>query len=97
MSIATPFLAAATDAGAGVVATIRTAAIAAVALALGRFASAARFHESLWLLYPVLAAGGLKLLVEDFPRSKPATLFLALAMYGGALIVAPRLSGRRTL
>ena len=35
--------------------------------------------------------GGVKLLVEDLPRSRPATLFIALALYGGALIVAPRL------
>jgi hypothetical protein len=44
----------------------------------------------------VLAAGGLKLLVEDLPRSRPATLFIALALYGGALIVAPRLASRST-
>ena len=76
----------------GVVATIRTAALAAAALALGRFGRDARFRESLWLLYPVLAAGGLKLLLEDFPQSRPTTLFLALALYGGALIAAPRLA-----
>jgi chromate transport protein ChrA len=83
------------DADSGMVATIRTAALALAAVALGRFGRDARFRESLWLLYPVLAAGGLKLLFEDFPQSKPATLFLALALYGGALIVAPRLSRRR--
>ena len=93
----TPLLAGTPGSGAdaGIVATIRTAAIAVAAVALGRIGRVARFRESLWLLYPVLAAGGLKLLVEDFPRSKPATLFLALALYGGALIVAPRLSRRR--
>ena len=47
--------------------------------------------ESGWPLYPVLAAGGPKLLVEDLPRSRPGTVFIALALCGGALIVAPRL------
>jgi hypothetical protein len=31
---------------------------------------------------------------EDFKHSRPATLFIAMALYGAALIVAPRL--RRT-
>ncbi len=97
VAVATPLLAGTPgrDADSGTVATIRTAALAIAAVALGRFGRDARFRESLWLLYPVLAAGGLKLLLEDFPQSKPATLFLALALYGGALIVAPRLSRRR--
>jgi len=76
---------------AGVVATVRTSVLAAAALALAWVGRAERFRESAWLLYPVLAAGGLKLLAEDLPRSRPATLFIALALYGGALIVAPRL------
>ena len=65
-------------------------ALAAVALArLGRHD---RFVELRWLLYPLLIGGGLKLLVEDLPHSRPATLFIALALYGGALILAPRLA-----
>ena len=78
-------------ADAGVIATVRTSILAAAALALAWAGRSERFRESAWLLYPVLAAGGLKLLVEDLPRSRPATLFIALALYGGALIVAPRL------
>ena len=78
-------------ADAGVIATVRTSVLAAAALALAWAGRSERFRESEWLLYPVLAAGGLKLLVEDLPRSRPATLFIALALYGGALIVAPRL------
>ncbi|HMB78818.1 MAG TPA: hypothetical protein VKI43_02075 [Vicinamibacterales bacterium] len=78
----------------GVLATVRTSVLAAAALALAWAGRSERFRESSWLLYPLLALGGLKLLVEDLPRSRPATLFIALALYGGALIVAPRL-GRR--
>jgi hypothetical protein len=42
----------------------------------------------------VLVAGGLKLVIEDFRLSRPATLFIALALYGVALIAAPRLARR---
>jgi len=82
-------------ADAGAIATVRTGVLAAAAFALawgGRFE---RFREASWLLYPVLAAGALKLLIEDLPRSRPATLFIALALYGGVLILAPRLARRR--
>jgi hypothetical protein len=80
---------------AGVLATVRSSVLAAAALALAWGGQTGRFRESGWLLYPVLAAGGLKLLVEDLPRSRPATLFIALALYGGALILAPRLGRAR--
>ena len=79
-------------ADAGVIATVRTSVLAAAALALAWAGRSERFREASWLLYPMLAAGGLKLLVEDLRRSRPATLFIALALYGGALIVAPRLA-----
>jgi hypothetical protein len=78
----------------GAVATVRTTVLAGAAIALAWIGRRAQFRESLWLLYPLLAAGALKLLLEDFPVSKPQTLFVALAVYGGALIAAPRLSRR---
>ena len=78
----------------GVLATVRTSVLAAATLAVAWAGRTERFRESGWLLYPLLAAGGVKLLVEDLPRSRPATLFIALALYGSALILAPRLSGR---
>jgi hypothetical protein len=43
----------------------------------------------------VLVAAGIKLLVEDLPDGRPSTLFLSLAVYGGVLILAPRLRARR--
>ena len=52
----------------------------------------ARAFELGWLLYPVLIAGGLKLLAEDLRGSRASMLFVALAFYGAALIVAPRLA-----
>jgi hypothetical protein len=79
---------------AGVLATVRTCVLAGASVALARAGRTGRFRESGWLVYPLLAAGGVKLLIEDLPRSRPATLFIALALYGGALILAPRLGGR---
>jgi hypothetical protein len=83
-------------ANAGGVATVRTIVLAAAALAIARIAQLPKFREIVWLLYMILAAGAIKLLVEDLPQSKPSTLFVALAFYGAALIAASRLGHRRT-
>ncbi|MDO8793002.1 MAG: hypothetical protein Q7J25_00095 [Vicinamibacterales bacterium] len=99
VGLATPPLSGTPGAGAdaGIVATIRTTVLAVAALALAWIGRHDRFRESAWLLYPVLMWGGLKLVLEDLPQSKPATLFVALALYGGALIFAPRISHHRTV
>jgi hypothetical protein len=81
-------------ADAGILATLRTGVLAVAALVLARLGRAAKLQELGWLMYPVLVAGGLKLVVEDFRLSRPATLFIALALYGAALIAAPRLARR---
>jgi hypothetical protein len=76
------------------VATFRTTmmALAAIALAAAgrwgrRFATEAR-----WLSYAALVAGGLKLAAEDAWVAGPGAMFVDLAVYGIALIVAPRLA-----
>jgi hypothetical protein len=79
----------------GTAATIRTVALAATALALAGVGRTPRVREAAWLVYPLLGAVGVKVLVEDVPTSSAATLFVALAVYGGALIVAPRLVRRQ--
>ena len=49
-----------------------------------------------WLVYPLLALGGLKLLTEDLLSGRAATLSASFLLYGTALTLAPRLarSGR---
>ena len=79
---------------AGEAATVRTIALAVTALGLAWIGRTPRLREASWLVYPTLALGGVKLLAEDFPNSTAATLFIALAMYGAALIAAPRLIRR---
>ncbi|HEX8029797.1 MAG TPA: hypothetical protein VF491_15095, partial [Vicinamibacterales bacterium] len=77
-------------------ATTRTAIVAAVAVLVAWLGTRAPTREFRWLLYPTLGWGFLKLVIEDFRVSPPSLLFVALALYGGALIVAPRLAKRST-
>jgi len=78
----------------GVVATLRTVVLAAAAVALAAGGRTRRFAELGWLVYPILAIGALKILGEDLRLSDPATLFVALALYGVALIAAPKVLKR---
>lgn len=73
------------------VATIRTAVLAILAVALAEAARRFELAELRWLVYPMLLLGGVKLLAEDVPAGRPAALFLSFGLYGMALIVAPRL------
>ena len=75
----------------GALATVRTSVLAAVTLLVAWGASRERFHEWAWLVYPLLVFVGLKMVAQDFKYSRPATLFIALGLYGVALILAPRL------
>ena len=81
---------------AGMLATIRTGVLAIAALAVAWIGKHARFREWDWLVYPLLVGIGVKMAAQDFMHSRPATLFLALALYGAALIMAPRLRRRQT-
>lgn len=93
VSVVAPALAGAPP-DAGVLATVRTAVLAVAAVLVAFLSRYDLTRELGWLLYPVLLAGGLKLLTEDFRFSRPSTLFIALALYGGALVAAPRIAKR---
>jgi hypothetical protein len=92
-----PLVAGAPGAGAdaGAVATVRSAVLVATVLGAAALGRGERWAEAGWLAVPGLAAIGLKMLVEDLPRGRPATLVAAFACYGAALIVVPRLRRRR--
>ena len=75
----------------GVLATVRTGVLAAATLLVAWGTRRDRFPEWAWLVYPLLVLVGLKMVAQDFKYSRPSTLFIALALYGAALIVAPRL------
>jgi hypothetical protein len=74
----------------GVLATVRTGVLAMATLVVAWIGRHARFREWGWLVYPLLIGTGLKMVAQDFTTSRPATLFIAMALYGAALIVAPR-------
>lgn len=78
-----------------VLATLRTAVLVIATLALARAAGYTNGREAGWLVYPFLIVIGMKLVVADFPQGRPETLFAALALYGVALIVAPRMLRRQ--
>ena len=75
----------------GVLATVRTVILTASAVGLARLGRSARWRELAWLAYAALVFAGVKVLIEDVPRSQAATLFIALVAYGVALIVTPRM------
>ncbi len=81
-------------ASAGILAALRSAVLAAAAIALTGTAVALRRHELVRLAWFVLALGGIKLALEDLRVAGAAHLVFSLALYGAALIVVPALARR---
>lgn len=81
-------------ASAGAAATARTAVLVGGALLLALLGRLEGWAPTRWLAWAALVLAGVKILLEDLPRSRPATLFLSFALYGGALILVPRLRRR---
>lgn len=69
-----------------VLAALRTSVLAASAVTLAISSRHKRWPEAKWLVYPVLILVGAKLIIEDFPHGRPASLFVSLAVVGGAMI-----------
>jgi hypothetical protein len=81
----------ASEAGPASMAIARTTVLAGAAFALAAVGARGKMAEMCWLVYPVLLAGGIKLLLEDMRQGRPITIFLGFVVYGIALITAPRL------
>ncbi len=78
----------------GWMAAIRSLVLAGAALGLAVAGRREVFLELRWLVYPILAIGGIKLALVDLPAGNASALFLSFAAYGTALILAPRLMKR---
>jgi hypothetical protein len=78
-------------AGVAAVAVVRTGVLAMTVIALALAARRARWSELGWPVVPLLALGCVKLLIEDMRRGTPLTLTLGFALFGSALIIAPKL------
>ena len=79
----------------GTLAALRTTVLSLAAVVLAFSSRLRRWPEARWLAYPVLVAVGVKLLVDDFPNGRPLTLFIALALVGGALMGVSKLVPHR--
>jgi hypothetical protein len=82
------------DANPAILAALRTTVLSAASVTLALSSRFKRWPEARWLVYPVLLVVGVKLLLEDFPNGQPATLFVALAVVGSALLLVAKLLGR---
>jgi hypothetical protein len=77
---------------AGGLASVRTAVLVLLALAAAAVGRWKPSSELPWLAYPLLGLTGLKVLFEDFPHGRPATLFLALTLLGCGLLAVAKCS-----
>lgn len=75
----------------GRLASLKTVVLAVAAVVLALVARLPFGGELGWLAFPVLIAAGIKFVLEDFRVSTPSTLFIALAVYGTALILTARI------
>jgi len=79
----------------GALAALRTAILCLIAILLSWAGPRWKRQELIWLLYPLIALGALKLVAEDFRQGRAVTMSLSLLCYGGALVLVPRLVRRR--
>jgi hypothetical protein len=82
------------EADLGLMGTARTAVLAAGAILAAWLGRREVAREVGWLAWPLVVVLGLKLLLEDLPRGRPATLILSFACTGAALMLVPRLRAR---
>lgn len=75
---------------------LRTAVISLAAILLAFLSRKERFAQLKTLVIPFLVVAGAKLVTQDVPSGKPSVLFGSLALFGAALIIAPRLLRTRT-
>lgn len=72
-------------------AATRTGVLGLSAVVLAWRSSRTRFGNLAWLVYSVLVIGAITLIMEVISTGGSAMLFLSFGLYGGALIIAPRL------
>ncbi len=80
------------EADRGALSALRTTVLGLAAVVLALLGRLPRLREAAWLVYPVLAVGGLKFVLDDLPNGRAGTLFVSLVVLGGALLAVSRLS-----
>jgi hypothetical protein len=78
-------------ADAGTLAVLRTAIVCASSLVFAGLSRLRRHPELVWTAYGALGAAACKIAIDDLPNGRPMTIFMSFILFGGAMIVAPRL------
>ncbi len=71
-------------------APLRTSMLVLLAVAAGWSGRRWSRAELSWLVYPLLALCGFKLIAEELRHARSLTLFVSLIVFGGALVLLPR-------
>ena len=79
---------------AGSLAVLRTAVLVLAALLLGALWRLRPCAELRWMVYAVLTLVACTILIQDVPRGTPLTICFSLVLFGGGMIVAPRMVSR---
>lgn len=73
-----------------------TVALSMMAIVSAALASRWGIREAGWIVYPLLAATGIRVVFVDIASGRTIVLVMALAAYGAALIVSPKILRSRS-
>jgi hypothetical protein len=88
VTLAAPMVAAGS---AGSLAVLRTAVLVLAALLLAAVWRLRPCAELRWMVYTILALVACKIMIQDMPRGTPLTICFSLVLFGGGMIMAPRM------
>ena len=71
--------------------TLRTAVLVAMSLTMAWSGTRWRRFEAVWLVYPFMVLTAYKLAIQDLPDGQTLPLFASLFLFGGALVLLPRI------
>jgi hypothetical protein len=91
VTLAAPTVAAGSS---GSLAVLRTAVLVLAALLLAALWRLRPCAELRWMVYTVLALVACKIVIQDMPRGTPLTICFSLVLFGGGMIVTPRMVSR---
>ena len=76
---------------ASLIATSQTGLLTLLSVALAWTGRRCQRPELVWLVFPLMLLTGYRILVHDFRLEHTLALFLSLLLYGGALVLLPRI------
>jgi hypothetical protein len=71
--------------------TLRTGVLTALSVAIAWGGRRWQRFELVWLVYPFMVLAAYRLIVRDLRQSETIALFASLLLYGGALVLLPRI------